>query len=119
MLEAEAVSVGGEIFHESCTACHGASGMGMAGAGKNLVYSDFVAEKDDNALAAFIKRGRDPADPANTTGIGMPPKGGNPTLTDQDLLDVVAFLRSLQDPRRVPEMTDNASASTGGTTIKN
>jgi len=26
----------------------------------------------------------------------MPPKGGNPSLTDEDLADVVAFLRTLR-----------------------
>lgn len=33
---------------------------------------------------------------ANTTGVAMPPKCGNPSLTDQDLADVVAYLRTLQ-----------------------
>ncbi|WP_416201847.1 hypothetical protein [Thermoflexus sp.] len=25
----------------------------------------------------------------------MPPKGGNPALTDQDLADIIAFIRTL------------------------
>lgn len=112
MLDGVGVEIGGEIFHETCVACHGASGMGIAGNGKNLVYSDFVANTDDAALVAFIKKGRDPGDPANTTGVGMPAKGGNPTLTDQDIQDVVTYLRSLQDPRRVPPAKDEAPAPT-------
>jgi disulfide bond formation protein DsbB len=27
--------------------------------------------------------------------VDMPPKGGNPALTDQDLYDVIAFIRTL------------------------
>jgi disulfide bond formation protein DsbB len=28
--------------------------------------------------------------------VDMPPKGGNPALTDQQLLDIVAYIRSIQ-----------------------
>ena len=52
--------------------------------------------KTDDELVAFIKVGRDPSDPLNTTGVAMPPKAGNPALTDDDLYDVVAFVRTLQ-----------------------
>ena len=44
--------------------------------------------------ACEIDRG--PADPLNTTGVGMPSKGGNPALTDEDLYDIVAYIRTLQ-----------------------
>jgi mono/diheme cytochrome c family protein len=39
--------------------------------------------------------GRQPTDPLNTTGQLMPAKGGNPALTDEDLYNVVAYIRSL------------------------
>ncbi len=45
---------------------------------------------------SFIIKGRDGTDPANTTGIAMPPKSGNPALTEKDLLNVVAKLRTLK-----------------------
>jgi disulfide bond formation protein DsbB len=32
----------------------------------------------------------------NTTGIAMPPKGGNPLVTDEQLQIIVAYLRSLR-----------------------
>src|SRR5690606_31984637 len=41
-------------------------------------------------------------DPANTTGMLMPPRGGNPDLTDTQVADIVTYLRGLQDPRRMP-----------------
>ena len=43
-----------------------------------------------------LKTGRSTSDPANTTGVDMPPKGGNPALTDQDLLDIIAYIRTLE-----------------------
>jgi disulfide bond formation protein DsbB len=50
----------------------------------------------DTELVEFIKVGRDPGDPANTTGIGMPAKGGNPSLDDDDILAILAYIGSLE-----------------------
>jgi mono/diheme cytochrome c family protein len=80
----------------SCAACHGADATGVAGLGKDLVTSDFTHGLSDAELVNFIKVGRSVSDPANTTGIDMPPKGGNPALTDADLADIVAYLRTIQ-----------------------
>ena len=49
----------------------------------------------DEQLLAFIKTGRPTSDPANTTGVDMPPKGGNPALTDAQIVDIIAFIRTL------------------------
>ncbi len=87
---------GQELFASSCSSCHGADATGIEGLGKNLVASDFVAGLSDPDLVAFIKKGRPSSDPANTTGIDMPPKGGNPSLSDQDLFDIVAYIRTLR-----------------------
>ena len=60
------------------------------------MHSEFCKSLDDDGLLAFVKKGRDPGDPLNTTKILMPPKGGNPALSDDDLLDVISYVRSLQ-----------------------
>lgn len=86
---------GKEIFDSICSACHGPEGEGVEGLGKDFTTSDFVAGKTNAELVEFIKVGRDPSDPLNTTGVAMPPKGGNPALSDEDLYNVVAFVRSL------------------------
>jgi disulfide bond formation protein DsbB len=70
----------------------------MTGLGKDLTTSEFVKTTSDADMVAFIKIGRPASDPANTQGVDMPPKGGNPALTDQDILDIVAYVRSLQAP---------------------
>ncbi|MEW5958385.1 MAG: cytochrome c [Chloroflexota bacterium] len=88
---------GQELFASKCGACHGPEGAGLPGLGKPVTNSAFIAGKTDIELVEFIKQGRAPGDPLNTTGVAMPPKGGNPTLDDQNLLDIVAYLRALQD----------------------
>lgn len=89
------VAAGKEVFAGTCSACHGPEGKGVPGLGKNMTTSEFIAGKTDAELVAFIKVGRDPSDPLNTTGVAMPPKGGNPALSDDDLFDVVAFIRTI------------------------
>jgi mono/diheme cytochrome c family protein len=87
---------GEEIFVPTCGACHGPEGKGVVNLGKDMTISEFIAERNDEELLAFINVGRAPDDPLNTTGVLMPPKGGNPALSDEDLLDVIAFIRTLQ-----------------------
>ena len=88
--------VGKELFGMSCIACHGPAGEGVPGLGKDMTTSEFIAGKTDSELVDFIKVGRDPSDPLNTTGVAMPPKGGNPAYTDEDLANIVSFVRTLQ-----------------------
>ena len=89
-------AAGQELFAGTCAACYGPTGEGIAGLGKDMTRSEFIAGKSDDDLVAFINVGRDPSDPLNTTGVDMPPKGGNPALSDEDLYDVVAFMRALK-----------------------
>ena len=86
---------GQQLFVATCAACHGPAGEGVQGLGKDMTTSDFIAGLSDEELVEFIKIGRDTSDPANTTGVAMPPKGGNPTLTDEQLMDIVAYIRSI------------------------
>ncbi len=90
------IAHGSRVFAMTCSACHGKDARGVPGNGKDLINSEFCRTSDDETMLAFLKRGRDPSDPANTTGVGMPPRGGNPALSDDDLLDVIEYLRSLR-----------------------
>ncbi|MHC4427954.1 MAG: c-type cytochrome, partial [Planctomycetota bacterium] len=87
---------GGQLWLATCRSCHGLAGEGVAGQGKDIRGSEFITSRTDGELIDFIKIGRMPFDPLNTTGIQMPPKGGNPLLSDQDLLDIVAFVRTFE-----------------------
>lgn len=93
---AEILKSGTKLFNATCIACHGPEGVGVKGSGKTLQKNDFIKSLKDDDLLAFVKAGRAPTDPKNTTGIQMPPKGGNPALSDDDLLDIIAYLRTLQ-----------------------
>jgi disulfide bond formation protein DsbB len=86
---------GKQIYSQLCVACHGPEAKGVQGLGKDLTTSTFIAEQSDAQLVEFIAKGRDPGDPLNTTGVAMPPKGGNPALSEQDMLDIVAFMRTI------------------------
>lgn len=87
---------GKTLFAGTCSACHGPEGLGVAGLGKDLTTSTYVMERTDAEVLEFLKTGRPASDPLNTTGVDMPPKGGNPALNDDKLLDIIAYLRILE-----------------------
>lgn len=91
-----AAAEGEPLFGGTCATCHGADALGIEGLGKSLVANEFVASQTDAELVAFIQEGRPAGDPLNTTGVDMPRRGGNPALTDQDLADIVAYVRTLE-----------------------
>lgn len=101
----EMVSAGQADYLAVCTACHGTDAKGIAGLGKDLINSEFVHTLTDQELLAFVIKGRDMWDPANTTGIQMPARGGNPALTDEDILNIIAYLRVI---------SGNPGAGSGG-----
>lgn len=84
-------------FQQTCSACHGPDAKGLPNLGRDLTVSTFVIGQSDDDLIAFVKIGRSVSDPANETGVDMPPKGGNPALSDDDLYDIVAYLRTLEE----------------------
>ena len=87
---------GKTLFATTCMACHGVDAKGITGLGKDLTASAFSKKLTDAQLVAFIEKGRDVSDPANTTHVPMPPKGGNASLTDVQIGDIVAYIRTLQ-----------------------
>jgi disulfide bond formation protein DsbB len=90
-------AAGAEVFAASCASCHGADAKGLPNLGKDLTASEFVSGMSDEELVAFIAVGRAADAEDNTTGVAMPPKGGNPALSDEDLANVVAHIRSIQE----------------------
>ena len=92
----EDVTRGGELFAGTCSACHGADAKGLPNLGKDLTTSDYVKDNSDEVLLTLLKEGRPSGHELNTTGVDMPPKGGNPSLSEDDLQALVAYVRSLQ-----------------------
>lgn len=87
---------GEELASQSCSACHGQDFKGVPGLGASFDDSTFIQNHTEDELVEFIKEGRANDAPDNGSGIAMPPYGGNTRLTDEDLSDIVAFLRTLQ-----------------------
>jgi len=98
------VRLGQRVFSTSCASCHGFDAKGVPGLGKTLINSAFVDSLHNDALVTFITTGRTISDPANTTGVAMPGKGGNPSLTEKDLYAVVDYLRSLNGATVIDDM---------------
>jgi mono/diheme cytochrome c family protein len=82
---------GEKIFVSACASCHGLKGGGIPGLSQDMTKSQLIAGKTDQELAEFIRLGGAPDEP-----LVMLPKGGVPSLTDQNLVDIVAYIRSLQ-----------------------
>jgi cytochrome c oxidase subunit 3 len=111
---------GRSVWDSTCRTCHGANGEGLPGSGKPIRGSAFVVAQTDAQLLRFLKVGRAPSDPLNTSGSQMPPKGGNPLLKDADLMNVIAFVRTLTDDgsaKAAPQASSPAAASASSTTV--
>lgn len=102
----EIIDRGEQNYLAVCTACHGVDAKGIAGLGKDLINGEFVHSQTDDELVAFIIKGREIWDDANTTGVAMPARGGNPGLTDADIQTIVAYLRVI-----------SGNMGPGGTTV--
>ena len=99
------------LYMQTCTTCHGQALTGMPHQGVSLRDSKFVASTNDQKLVAFIKTGRKPADAKNTTGLLMPPRGGNPALDDDALANIVAFIKQVQKDSGLAQDTSQAPAT--------
>jgi mono/diheme cytochrome c family protein len=95
MLDEAAVNAGRTTFLTVCAACHGPKALGVQGLGKPLVNSEFFNSRSDTELLTFLQNGRQVDDPLNTTGVAMPARGGRLNLTDTDLENIIAYIRSL------------------------
>ena len=84
-----------EIYATTCMVCHGQAGEGVDGLGKPWVGSEFINSHTDAEMLDFLLEGRPSDHPDNTTGVAMLPRGGNPNLTDGDLMDLIAYMRTL------------------------
>jgi mono/diheme cytochrome c family protein len=84
-------TAGEKIFASACAGCHGVKGEGVPGMSQDMTQSQLIDTKTVQELVEFIKLGGVPGEPPV-----MLPKGGAPSLSDQNLVDIVAYIRSLQ-----------------------
>lgn len=87
---------GASTYRAVCSSCHGADLQGVDDLGTALLPSAFIAERTEAEIVEYTRVGREADDPENETGVLMPPSGGAPWLSDQDLANVATYLKGLQ-----------------------
>jgi|GEM_PF-685113 len=81
---------GDAIYHQTCVACHGEDGRGAVPGAPDFTKKGGPLSKPHALLTKHIKNGfQEPGAP-----LAMPPEGGNPDLTDQDIKNVHAYLHA-------------------------
>jgi mono/diheme cytochrome c family protein len=84
---------GGTLYGQNCATCHGANLEGGIGAVLNPIdkMPGVANQLDPTYLIDIITNGRvhQPGDPKSTD---MPAKGGNSSLTDQDVKDLASYI---------------------------
>ena len=89
------IDTGKKNFMMVCSACHGKDAMGLPNLGKQLVNNEYLKSISDAEFYELLFSGRGPEHPLNTTGVAMPPKGGNPAFGEKDLHSIMLYVRSL------------------------
>ncbi|MHB1213970.1 MAG: c-type cytochrome [Thiobacillus sp.] len=94
--ELDELGRGQAVYNGTCIACHGGDGTGSLPGVPDLTGKAGLLSQDDAVLLGRMADGfQSPG-----SSMAMPPKGGNPALTDADLSAVLTFMRHAfqQDP---------------------
>lgn len=94
-----------------CAVCHGPNGEGVDSLGKGFRSSTFIPDLTDEELVEFLSVGRADDDPLNETGIEMLPFGGQPYLTEDELMNVVAYIRAVNTGEFVPPVPSDVETT--------
>lgn len=86
-LPAQAQDRGKQIYETTCVACHGKDGKGALPGTPNL--RKVLAKPDEELVRNTLNGYQSPGSP-----LAMPPKGGNPSLTEADVRAVLQYMRS-------------------------
>jgi mono/diheme cytochrome c family protein len=95
--ESSGLGRGQAVYNGTCIACHGSDGTGSLPGVPDLTGKTGLLSQDDAVLLGRMADGfQSPG-----SSMAMPPKGGNPALTDVDLSAVLKYMRHefQQDPQ--------------------
>lgn len=92
---AEELEQGRRIYFGACVACHGSDGAGAMPGVPDLAAPNSPLTKPDAVLLRGIIEGTggSPSSPL------MPPKGGDPDLTEEDARHALQFMRAEFGPK--------------------
>ena len=84
-----AADPGQDVYQKACVACHGANGKGILPGIPDLTRKGGVLAKPDDVLLNHVTEGfKSPGSP-----MPMPPKGGNPSLTEAQLRAALQYAK--------------------------
>lgn len=93
--EQAVLTLGQQEYTQKCAMCHGPQAEGVQGLGSALRSSEVVQSSTMDAVVRIIREGLAVDDEANQSGVAMPPDGGHKELTDEAIIAIVQYLRSL------------------------
>ncbi len=85
---------GKAVYFNTCAACHGATGKGTVPGAPDFTSTSGPLAKNDKELIKNITVGFQ--SPGSL--MAMPAKGGNPSLTSENIKSVLSFLRKTFSP---------------------
>jgi disulfide bond formation protein DsbB/cytochrome c5 len=80
-----------ELYSRACAGCHGQANTGL-----QLIRAEYLDSHSDLEVMALIRAGRSANDPQNFSGSAMPANGGQISLSDEQLLALVRYLRAVR-----------------------
>lgn len=84
-----AADQGKAIYEAHCSSCHGENGKGLLPGMPDLTKKGGVLSESDALLLQRITDGyQGPGSP-----MAMPPKGGDPSLTEEQVKEVLSYLK--------------------------
>ncbi|VAW51440.1 hypothetical protein MNBD_GAMMA06-896 [hydrothermal vent metagenome] len=82
-------ATGKETYKKTCVACHSANGKGAFPGTPDFTDSSGALSKSDDTLINHITNGFQ----SSGSPMAMPPKGGNPNLSETDIEAVLKYIR--------------------------
>ncbi len=89
-IDAPDLDKGESLYNTTCVACHGSSGKGQVPGVPDLRGSDSrLKQKSIETLLHNVDEGYQ----SPGSMLAMPARGGNPGLSEQDLVDILGYMR--------------------------
>lgn len=88
------VDQGAAVYKEACAACHGVTGRGVVGVGNDLVHSELVLQETGDAFLKYVRTLEHEEEEKQSSPKAMPPSGGRPDLSDEQILAIFQFLKA-------------------------
>ena len=87
---------GKKVFSTTCFACHGHNGKGAVPGVPDMTKSESRLHGETQLLLKHVLEGYQSAG----SPLAMPPKGGNPTLTDKEIQDAIGYMKDSFLPKK-------------------